>query len=156
MASITSDKISGGAQNQVGQIKQLGCLRIVQMVDHARGQNQVKSALLSLNSSQAYVTAQEAPPGSEALLCRTDTFRANVESRVVDRREVIQNVCRPAPNIENFVPGSRFHVLSQINSPGSPPSHHPPEKPVTGREIQEQRKSFNDIHGWNCRTAAIT
>jgi len=74
---------SGGAQSLVGEFKQLGGLLIIQMMEHARGQNQVKSALLSLNSSQAYVTAQEAPRGSEALLCRTDTFRANVESRVV-------------------------------------------------------------------------
>src|SRR5208282_1021835 len=108
------------------------------MVDHARGQNQVKSTLLSLNGSQAYVTAAEAPPGSEAFLCRINIFRAYVESRVVDCREVIQNVCRPTSNVENFVPGNRFHVLSQINFPGGLPSHHPPEKPVTGRETQER------------------
>jgi hypothetical protein len=116
------------------------------MVDDAYGQNQVKSTLLSLNRSQTHVTTAEAPPGSEALPGRTNIFRAYVESCVVDCRKVIQNISRSTPNIENFVPRSRFHVLSQISSPGRPPAHHPAEKPVTGREIQNRGKLADDLH----------
>src|SRR5580704_9670612 len=86
------------------------------MVQHARGQHEIKAGRLLVNRSQADIAAKKTSASAESLLRRFHVFRINIETEVIYGGQVFQNVPWPAADVQDLLPGHGPDVFGRVDA----------------------------------------
>src|SRR5438132_6921416 len=99
------------------------------MVQHARGQHQIKAGRFLVNRGQADIPAKESSTPAETLLRRFHVFAINIETEVVYLGKVPQNVPWPAAYVQDLLPGHGPDIFGEVNA-GSVTQHDRTKQPI--------------------------
>jgi len=141
IASIHSDQSATGFQSFVRELKQLKGLSVIEVMQHTRGQHNVKSFGLP-ESLCASFGAEENSAVPVYFLSEADHPGVAVKTHISDIRQVSENIPCPASDVQNAMAYFRPYVSLNINRLAFP-TNQSLEKRIDKRYDQKASRVSN-------------
>src|ERR1035441_6139274 len=87
-------------------------------MEHPCRHYQIKRAGLFVNRGQTDVTAKESSAFAETLLCGFDVVCIDVEPQVIHRGKVVQDIPRPAADVQYLFSSDWLHIVGDVDAAG--------------------------------------
>src|ERR1700751_962521 len=88
---------------------------IVQMMQHPRGQDEIKAGRFLVNYGQADIAAKKPAAAAESLLRRFHIFTIDIKTEVSYGGQPFQNAPWPAADVQDLLSGHRPDVFGDVN-----------------------------------------
>ena len=92
------------------------------MMQHTRGQNEVKAACFLVNRGQADIAAKKMAAVAEPFPRRFHVSGINIEPEIVYGGQVFLYVPGPAADVQNLLPGYGSDVFGDVDAPTVTPN----------------------------------
>ena len=143
--AIVRDQPAARFECSAGEFEQTNGVIVVQRVQHARGQHEIKGGRFLVNRGQADIAAKKPSPAAESLLRRFHVFGINIKTEVIYGWQVFQNVPWPAADVQDLLPGYGPDVFGRLDAV-TVTQHDRTKQSINSRQGQEKIKSVAWLH----------